>query len=86
VAIVDDFTPAVPARASARPGLQLLRSGLAAFARGMAAGWRAAADYRQLSEMSDRQLRLRGLSRNDIPQDLHKRHFASLRGGLDAID
>lgn len=53
---------------------------------GLAAGWRAAADYRQLSEMSDRQLRLRGLSRCDIPRTLHERHFASLGGWLDNVD
>jgi uncharacterized protein YjiS (DUF1127 family) len=30
--------------------------------------------------MSDRQLRLRGLSRGDIPREIHQRRFASLRG------
>lgn len=65
---------------------RLLGSAFRAARDGITAGWGAAVDYRHLSEMSDRELKRRGLSRDDIPQSLYQRHFASLGGWLDNVD
>lgn len=86
MAIVDDVTTAIRARSAGTTRPDLVRAGLVAFVRSLAAGWRAAAEYRQLNEMSERELRLRGLARDDIPRAIHQRHFASLPGWLDTND
>ena len=65
---------------------QWLRAAIRRPSEGLTGGWRAAIDYWQLSEMSDRQVKRQGLSRSDIPQCLHQRHFGSLAGWLDNID
>ena len=57
-----------------------LRDGSFASARGLAAGWRAAADHRALAALGEHRLRLRGLAPTDIPLEIHRRHFAALPG------
>lgn len=72
----DDFARdrARPAPAASFGGevFTTIREALAA----LAGGWRAAADYRRMSGLSDRQLDARGTSRLDLPREIHRRHFA----------
>jgi uncharacterized protein YjiS (DUF1127 family) len=53
---------------------------LAAVLRALVAGMAASKDYRHLNGMTERQLRRLGLTRNDIPKELHRRHFEGLDG------
>ena len=55
-------------------------SGLARVLWKILAGMIASKDYRHLVSMSDRQLGQLGLTRNSIPDELHRRHFAGLAG------
>lgn len=58
--------------------LVLTRDGM----RAILAGMRASKEYRHLNGMSDRRLRMLGLSRSQIPQEVHRRHLAPLGGGF----
>ena len=78
MAIVDDFSLAVPDASAASRRARDLRAGWAAFLGEIAAGGRAARDWDRLSVMSASQLRRLGLARSDIPQEIHRRHFADL--------
>jgi hypothetical protein len=86
MAIVDDFTPAAAVPPSGRGLARRVRARWAAFFGAIAAGGRASADYGRLSVMTDRQLELRGLTRSDIPREIHRRHFTAMRGELDGFD
>lgn len=78
MAVVDDFIPTARARSATAPRLHWVRSGWDGFTRALAAGASAAAEYNRLSTMTEGQLRSRGLSRDDIPREVHRRHFADL--------
>ena len=78
MAVVDDFTATARVRSARAPGLRGLGAGWTAFTRALASGASAAVEYERLSRMSEGQLRSRGLSRDDIPREVHRRHFADL--------
>lgn len=66
-----------------RPAGKSFARRVAAGLHALASGMRASKDYRHLTAMSDRQLASLGLSRDRIPQELHRRHFAELGERLD---
>lgn len=72
---------AVPSPAQNSPGrrgLQSLGRRFGLSLRAIAAGMHASKDYRLLNGMSDGQLRVLGLTRDEIPRELHRRHFERL--------
>lgn len=62
------------------------RGKLLAALRALIAGMAASKDYRHLNGMTDQQLRRLGLTRSDIPDELHRRYFEPLAGCSDAAD
>ena len=48
--------------------------------RAVLAGMRASKEYRHLNGMSDRRLKMLGLSRSHILQEVHRRHLKPLGG------
>lgn len=81
MSVADEVTPVSSPRSVApHPRRRLLaRTGASALT-ALAAGMRASKDYRHLNGMTDRQLATLGLTRDGIPQELHRRHFANLPG------
>lgn len=78
MALADEFirTPSRSAQATGF-GVEVFRTiGLSLSA--LAAGWHAADDYRRMSGSSHRQLRSRGISDEELPQEIYRRHFARL--------
>lgn len=60
--------------------LYALCSRIAWILRALVAGMVMSKDYRHLNGMTDRQLRRLGITRNDIPKELRRRHLKNLGG------
>ena len=84
MSVATELTPtAAPTVKRTNPLWKGFRSRLSAALRALAAGTHASKDYRLLNRMSAGQLRMLGLTHENIPRELYRRHFAKLSAAIE---